>query len=188
MFASQGKKPYHSINFVTCHDGFTLNDLVSYNGKHNEENGENNRDGCDSNLSYNCGFEGATANPQIERMRNRQIRNFILTLLISQGTPMLLAGDEFRRGQQGNNNAYCQDNSISWIDWNNADLNNQMLSFTKRAIEFRKAHPVFRREEFFDGSKNEIQWYESNGTTPDWNKISHFLAFKISVTSFIKKD
>ncbi len=188
LFASQGKKPYHSINFVTCHDGFTLNDLVSYNGKHNEENGENNRDGCDSNLSYNCGFEGATANPQIERMRNRQIRNFILTLLISQGTPMLLAGDEFRRGQQGNNNAYCQDNSISWIDWNNADLNNQMLSFTKRAIEFRKAHPVFRREEFFDGSKNEIQWYESNGTTPDWNKISHFLAFKISGTSFIKKD
>ncbi|MBO4405093.1 MAG: glycogen debranching protein GlgX [Treponema sp.] len=188
LFASQGKKPYHSINYVTCHDGFTMNDLVSYNGKHNEENGEGNRDGTDSNWSWNMGFEGATANPLIERARNRQIRNFILTLLISQGTPMLLAGDEFRRGQQGNNNAYCQDNDMSWIDWSNADLNNQLVWFTKQAIELRKVHPVFRRENFFDGSKNEIQWFDRDGTNPDWNKISHFLAFKICGSSFKKDD
>lgn len=181
LFASSGRKPWNSINYVCCHDGFTMNDLVSYNGKHNEENGEGNRDGSDSNWSYNNGYEGGTANPQIERTRNRQMRNYILTELISQGTPMILAGDEFRRGQQGNNNAYCQDNDISWVDWNNCNLNKNLVSFTKRAIELRKRHPVFRREEFFSGKGDipDIQWYNKDCANPDWNKISKFLAFRL---------
>ena len=183
LFAFSGRKPWNSVNYVCCHDGFTMNDLVSYNTKHNEENGEENRDGSDSNWSYNHGYEGATANPQIERTRNRQMRNFILTELVSQGTPMLLAGDEFRRGQQGNNNAYCQDNDISWVDWNNCNLNKNLVTFTKRAIELRKNHKVFRRNEFFSGkvqaSVPDIQWYNKDGSNPDWNKISRFLAFRL---------
>lgn len=190
LFAAEGKKPYHSINYVACHDGFTMNDLVSYNCKHNEENGEDNRDGSDNNWSYNCGFEGPTANPVIERHRNRQMRNFILTVLISQGTPMLLAGDEFRRGQQGNNNAYCQDNDISWVDWNNADLNRNLVAFTKRAIQLRLSHPVFTRKEFFSGKGEvpDIQWFAKDGSNPDWNKISHFLAFRLGGECCRKED
>lgn len=177
------RKPYCGINYVTCHDGFTMNDLVSYNGKHNDENGECNRDGTDSNWSYNHGYEGPTRNPHIEKMRNKQMRNFILTLLISQGTPMLLGGDEFRRGQQGNNNAYCQDNEISWFDWSVLDMNESIHTFTKRAIEMRKKHSVFRRENFFQGAKNgtpDIQWYDIDGSNPDWNKLSRFVAFTLS--------
>ena len=191
LFINSGRKPFHSINYVTCHDGFTMNDLVSYNGKHNEENGEENRDGNDSNWSYNYGWEGATANPKIETLRNRQMKNFILTLLISQGTPMLLGGDEFRRGQQGNNNAYCQDNDISWFDWNNANINRNLVTFTKRAIELRKKHAVFRRTDFFKGAadsgKSDIQWYNKNGSNPDWSKISRFLAFSLNGSS-VKND
>lgn len=183
LFTISGRAPYHSINYVCCHDGFTMNDLVSYNGKHNDENGEGNRDGSDSNWSYNHGYEGPTLNPVIEKMRNRQMRNYILTLLISQGTPMLLGGDEFRRGQQGNNNAYCQDNDISWFDWGNCSLNSALVSFTRKAIRLRKDHPVFRRTEFFKGSmagkKPDIQWYAADGSNPDWSKISRFLAFRL---------
>ncbi len=181
LFTISGRTPAHSINYVTCHDGFTMNDLVSYNHKHNDENGEENRDGTDSNWSYNHGYEGPTANPLIEKRRNRQMRNFLLTLLISQGTPMLLGGDEFRRGQHGNNNAYCQDNEISWFDWNNAGINAKLLAFTKRAIALRKNHAVFRRPVFFQGHKAgcvpDIQWYNADGSNPDWNTISRFLAF-----------
>ena len=183
LFTISGRAPYHSINYVCCQDGFTMNDLVSYNGKHNDENGEGNRDGSDSNWSYNHGYEGPTLNPVIEKMRNRQMRNYILTLLISQGTPMLLGGDEFRRGQQGNNNAYCQDNDISWFDWGNCSLNSALVSFTRKAIRLRKDHPVFRRTEFFKGSmagkKPDIQWYAADGSNPDWSKISRFLAFRL---------
>lgn len=183
LFTISGRAPYHSINYVCCHDGFTMNDLVSYNGKHNDENGEGNRDGSDSNWSYNHGYEGSTLNPVIEKMRNRQMRNYMLTLLISQGTPMLLGGDEFRRGQQGNNNAYCQDNDISWFDWGNCSLNSALVSFTRKAIRLRKDHPVFRRTEFFKGSmagkKPDIQWYAADGSNPDWSKISRFLAFRL---------
>ncbi|MBP5442169.1 MAG: glycogen debranching enzyme, partial [Treponema sp.] len=178
------RKPWVGINYVTCHDGFTMNDLVSYNSKHNEENGEDNRDGTDSNWSYNHGYEGPTKNPSIERMRNKQMRNYILTLMISQGTPMLLGGDEFRRGQQGNNNAYCQDNDISWFDWGICSLNEKLVNFTKHAIELRKRHPVFRRKEFFQGAKAasgpDIQWYNPDGSNPDWNELSRFLAFTLS--------
>ena len=183
LFTISGRAPYHSINYVCCHDGFTMNDLVSYNGKHNDENGEGNRDGSDSNWSYNHGYEGPTLNPVIEKMRNRQMRNYMLTLLISQGTPMLLGGDEFRRGQQGNNNAYCQDNDISWFDWGNCDLNSALVSFTRKAIGLRKNHPVFHRTEFFKGNmagkQPDIQWYAADGSNPDWSKISRFLAFRL---------
>ncbi|MBQ1870365.1 MAG: glycogen debranching protein GlgX [Treponema sp.] len=180
----QFRRPCNSINYITCHDGFTMNDLVSYNGKHNEENGEANRDGNDSNWSYNFGFEGPTANPSIERTRTRQMKNFILTMLISQGTPMLLAGDEFRRGQQGNNNAYCQDNETSYIDWGICRLNDRLVTFTQRAIELRKKHAVFRRENFFKGNKAgevpDIQWYAYDGSLPDWNVMQNFLGFTLS--------
>ena len=183
IYASSGRKPGHSINYVTCHDGFTMNDLVSYNHKHNEENGEDNRDGTDSNWSYNHGYEGATANPAIEKRRNKQMRNFLLTELIAQGTPMILGGDEFRRGQQGNNNAYCQDNDTSWFDWTLIPLNEKILTFTKRAIALRKRHAVFRRETFFRGQHAgdvpDIQWYNPDGSNPDWKEISRFLAFRL---------
>ena len=185
------RKPWVGINYVTCHDGFTMNDLVSYNGKHNEENGEDNRDGTDSNWSYNHGYEGPTLNPHIEKMRNKQVRNYILTLMISQGTPMLLGGDEFRRGQQGNNNAYCQDNDISWFDWGILKINRRILTFTKRAIEMRKKHSVFRRENFFRGSRDgvmDIQWYDTDGSNPDWNKLSRFLAFTLSGRDCLNDD
>ena len=185
IYAASGRKPYHSINFVSCHDGFTLNDVVSYCNKHNEQNGEGNRDGSDNNNSYNYGYEGVSQNIKIENKRLLQIKNFILTLLISQGTPMLLGGDEFRRTQGGNNNAYCQDNEISWFNWMLEKENEQLLEFTRRAIALRKKHPIFRRSEFFCGNKDssgiaDICWYTREGTIPDWNKVSHFLAFRLS--------
>lgn len=192
LFALSERKPWHSINYITCHDGFTMNDLVSYNAKHNEENGEGNRDGNDSNWSYNHGFEGPTANPSIERLRNKQMKNLILTLLISQGTPMLLGGDEFRRGQQGNNNAYCQDNDISWFDWDSAMLNDRLITFTRRAIAMRKVHSAFRRSEFFQGEKAgsqpDIRWYDIDGSQPDWNNTSRFLAFTLGGENCINDD
>ncbi len=183
LFSISGRSPAHSINFITCHDGFTLNDLVSYNHKHNEENGEENRDGTDSNWSYNHGFEGPTKNPVIERNRLKKIRNFILTLLISEGTPMILGGDEFRRTQGGNNNAYCQDNETSWFDWTIAEQNAELTEFVKRAVALRKNHAVFHRKKFFDGAKAgsvpDIQWYNSDGSSPDWNKLSRFVAYTL---------
>ena len=184
LYTISGRNPSFSINYVTSHDGFTMNDLVSYNHKHNDENGEGSRDGTDSNWSYNHGYEGPTNNPRIERLRNKQMKNFLLTLLVSEGTPMLLGGDEFRRGQEGNNNAYCQDNDISYFDWGIANLNSSLIEFTRRAILFRRKHSVFRRHTFFGGQRPgtpgpDIQWYNADGSTPEWTKLSRFLAYRL---------
>jgi glycogen operon protein len=156
LFNKRGRKPWSSVNFITAHDGFTLNDLVSYNDKHNEANGENNRDGHSHNLSWNCGHEGPTDNPDIRALRARQRRNFIATLFFSQGTPMLLAGDEFGRTQNGNNNAYAQDNEISWIDWEGIDDEARALQrFTDRIIAIRNTQPILRRRRFLTGHYNK---------------------------------
>ena len=192
LFTISGRSPSHSINYVTCHDGFTMNDLVSYNHKHNDDNGEENRDGTDSNWSYNHGYEGPTKNPVIERRRNKQMRNYILTMLISIGTPMLLGGDEFRRGQEGNNNAYCQDNEISWFDWSIAGLNSSLIEFTRRAIALRRKHAAFRRATFFQGQRAgsipDIQWFDMDGSTPEWNKISRFIAYELVGQYCVNED
>jgi glycogen operon protein len=170
-----GKRPSASINFVVAHDGFTLNDLVTYNEKHNEANGEGNNDGESHNRSWNCGVEGPTDDPEIIALRNRQKRNFLATLLLSQGIPMLLGGDEISRTQGGNNNAYCQDSIISWFDWENADQT--LLDFTRRLIRLRKKHPIFRRRRFFEGKAihgagvHDIKWVTPEGqemSDEDW--------------------
>lgn len=185
LYNHDGRSPLSSINFITAHDGFTLNDLVSYNGKHNDENGENNRDGSDDNLSYNHGYEGDCTNPKIENLRIKKIKNFLIYLFVSQGVPMLLGGDEMRRTQGGNNNAYCQDNSISWYNWNLAETNAGLVRFTSNLINLRKSHNVFCRKEFFrdtygSGDVPEINWYDINAKNPDWNKMKRFLGFKLS--------
>jgi isoamylase len=152
LYESDGRDPFSSINFITAHDGFTLRDLVSYNQKHNEANQENNQDGTDDNRSWNCGAEGETEDPEILALRARQQRNFITTLMVSQGTPMLLGGDERSRTQGGNNNAWCQDNAVSWFDWGLPEIAENLHDFTRRAIKLRLSHPVFRRESFLAGS------------------------------------
>jgi isoamylase len=162
----QNKGPARSLNFVTCHDGFTLNDLVSYKQKHNNENGEFNRDGSDANYSDNCGVEGPSQDPAVEGIRDRLIKNFLLTLFISRGVPMLLSGDEFRRSQRGNNNAYCQDNEVSWVDWSLLEKHKEIHRFTRGMIAFRRAHPVLRREKFYTDA--EIKWFAPNGGHLDW--------------------
>ncbi len=149
LYEATGRRPFASINFVTCHDGFTLADLVSYNDKHNEANGEGGRDGSDDNRSWNCGVEGPTDDPAILALRRQQMRNFLATLFLSQGVPMLLGGDELGRTQGGNNNAYCQDSPVSWYDW--AQVDRDLLSWTRRLIALRRSHPVFRRRRFFQG-------------------------------------
>lgn len=185
LYSNDGRKPFHSVNFLTSHDGFTLNDLVSYNGKHNDENGEENHDGSDNNCSFNYGFEGPTTNRKIERIRIRQIKNLMLSLLISQGTPMILGGDEFRRTQNGNNNAYCQDNEMSWFNWVQQEKNVEIFRFVRRLIEFRLKHPAFRRPEFFEGKDHshdlipDILWYDERGQITDWSKSNHFVSFKL---------
>ncbi|MCL2264892.1 MAG: glycogen debranching protein GlgX [Treponema sp.] len=185
LYLRDGRKPFHSINFVTSHDGFTMNDLVSYNGKHNEENGELNRDGSDNNLSYNYGTEGSTGDPVINVIREKQIKNFFATLMVSLGTPMLLGGDEFARTQKGNNNAYCQDNEISWHDWSLLEKNAGLFRFVKEIIAFRLRHPGFMRPEFFTGRGGaykaipDISWFGADGIVPDWEKIGHFLALRL---------
>lgn len=160
------ESPLNSINFVTSHDGFTVNDLVSYARKHNEANGEDNRDGLNENYGENNGSEGPTDDPRIEMMRLRQIKNLLATLLLSRGVPMLLGGDEFRRTQRGNNNAYCQDNTTSWYDWVLAERNAELLRFVQRLIAFRKAHPVLRAETFY--TEAEVAWFGAAGGSPDW--------------------
>ena len=155
LYETSGRRPVASINFVTCHDGFTLADLVSYNGKHNEGNGEDNRDGTDDNRSWNCGVEGPAEDPEVNELRARQQRNFLVTLFLSQGVPMLLAGDEISRTQAGNNNAYCQDNEISWVDWSRAAGERDLLAFTQKVARLRRRHPVFRRRRFFTGAYRE---------------------------------
>ena len=171
LYESNGRRPNASINFVTAHDGFTLRDLVSYNDKHNEANGEGNRDGERHNLSWNSGVEGPTDDPEIEELRDRRVRAFFATLLLSQGVPMIVMGDELGRTQGGNNNAYCQDNETSWIDWD--DVDSELLAFVRELIAFRERHPVFRRRRWFQGSEvlgealatqNDIGWFTPGGT------------------------
>ncbi|HBG17901.1 MAG TPA: glycogen debranching enzyme GlgX [Desulfobulbaceae bacterium] len=177
LYANSSRLPFASINFVTCHDGFTLNDLVSYNEKHNEANGEENRDGENHNRSWNCGAEGPTDDEQVLQLRRRQIHNFLATLLLSQGVPMLLGGDEFGRTKQGNNNAYCQDNEITWYDWEAVDQ--ELLAFCRKLIRFRKSHPTFRRRGWFQGKRihgsdtRDIAWFTFQGepmTDQDWQE------------------
>ena len=168
LYQTEGRSPHASINFVTCHDGFTLNDLVSYNQKHNEANREENRDGTDYNLSWNCGVEGSTNDPKILELRERQKRNFVATLFIAQGVPMLWAGDEISRTQKGNNNAYCQDNEVSWMDWTMDDSKRTLLDFTRTCVYLMKSHPVLRRRKFFQGknlfgSFKDIIWLHPEG-------------------------
>ncbi|CAN5172343.1 glycogen debranching protein GlgX [soil metagenome] len=174
LYETSGRRPYASINFVTAHDGFTLNDLVSYNEKHNAANGEGNRDGESHNRSWNCGIEGPTDDPAINRLRGRQVRNLLTTLLLSQGVPMLLAGDELGRTQQGNNNAYCQDNETSWIDWEWAVEHHELHEFARRLVALRRSHPVFRTRRWFQGRSirggihdNDIAWLKPDGTEMD---------------------
>ena len=170
LYQRGGRSPHASINFLTAHDGFTLRDLVSYNDKHNEANGEESRDGESHNRSWNCGAEGPTDDPAINALRSRQQRNFLATMMLSQGVPMLLGGDELGRTQQGNNNAYCQDNELSWFDWEHADR--ELLEFSRKLIALRRAHPIFRRRGWFDGKPlrgtdaeaiNDIEWLGPNG-------------------------
>ncbi|HEX5048555.1 MAG TPA: glycogen debranching protein GlgX [Gammaproteobacteria bacterium] len=168
QFALAGKAPQNGINFVTCHDGFTLYDLVSYDRKHNEANAEHNRDGRDDNYSWNSGIEGPTDDPGILRVREQRARNHVAILLLSQGVPMLLGGDEVLRSQLGNNNAYCQDNPISWVDWSFSPAARGMLRFTRELIALRKRHPSLRRTRFLDDGSDEIRWYGENGEPPDW--------------------
>jgi isoamylase len=170
LYQDDGRRPFASINFVTAHDGFTLTDLVSYNDKHNEANGEGGRDGAEDNRSWNCGVEGPTDDPEIIALRARQRRNLLATLLLSQGVPMLLHGDEMGRTQQGNNNAYCQDNELSWVDWSILEDNADLVEFVGRVTEFRKRHPVFRRRRFFAGKPirkggelRDIAWFTPSG-------------------------
>jgi glycogen operon protein len=178
IFNKRGRRPWASVNFITAHDGYTLNDLVSYNEKHNEANGEDNKDGHDHNLSFNYGVEGPTDDPEIRSLRSRQIRNMMATLLFSQGTPMLLAGDEFARTQKGNNNAYCQDNEVSWIDWEGIDEDGvELLEFTRKLIQLRQNLPILRRVRFLSGVYNEeldvkdVTWLTPSGdemTPENW--------------------
>ena len=175
LYEPGGRRPYHSINFVTSHDGFPLNDLTSYEQKHNEANGEGNRDGDNNNYSHNYGIEGPTRRVAFERIRLRQIKNMMATLLLSQGVPMLLAGDECRRTQRGNNNAYCQDNEISWFDWRLVDENADLVRFCRGLITFRRQQPTVRRKTFFSGRPHnelgllDVNWYSAVGTAIDWH-------------------
>jgi glycogen operon protein len=170
LYQHSGRRPYASINFVTAHDGFTLNDLVCYNDKHNELNGDNNTDGDNNNQSWNCGAEGPTDDPEINELRERQCRNFLTTLFLSQGVPMLPGGDEWGRTQNGNNNAYCQDNEISWLNWERDEKQNQLLEFTRKLIQLRRDHPVFRRPKFFQGRRirgseiKDVMWFNPGGS------------------------
>ena len=177
LYETSGRRPVASINFVTCHDGFTLTDLVSYNSKHNQANGEGNHDGSDDNRSWNCGAEGPASDGAIIALRARQRRNFLATLFCSQGVPMMLAGDELGRTQDGNNNAYCQDNEVSWMDWSTAQANSDLLEFTRVVSKLRRDHPVFRRRRFFrgspagDGHLADIAWLTPSGremADQDW--------------------
>jgi isoamylase len=179
LYEPAGRKIFASVNFVTAHDGFTLRDLVSYNGKHNEANGEENRDGSDDNQSWNCGVEGETDDPGVNALRDRQQRNLLATLLVSQGVPMITAGDEMGRTQGGNNNAYCQDDEISWLDWNLDDRRRALLGFTRRLIRIRLSQPVLQRLTFFrgdhlwDSSLKDLAWFRPDGTemtAQDWGK------------------
>ena len=181
LYPQEDREPNRSINFITCHDGFTLNDLVSYNRKHNLANGQANRDGTDTNFSWNCGVEGPTGDPTVERLRLRQIKNFLTILLVSQGTPMLLMGDEVRRTQHGNNNAYCQDNELSWFDWTALEPQAGLLRFVSGLVHFVQSREIFREERFWskNGKQAHISWHGVRLGQPDWGDNSHSLAFSL---------
>jgi isoamylase len=190
LYEQSGRRPYASVNFVTAHDGFTLNDLVSYNQKHNEANGEDNRDGEDNNLTWNCGIEGPTDDDAVNALRARQRRNFLATLLLSQGAPMICGGDEIGRTQHGNNNAYCQDNELSWLDWERARGEQDLLAFCRYLTGLRRRHPVFRRRRFFQGRSirgagvKDLTWFEPSGremTDQAWQtSFARSLAVRLS--------
>jgi isoamylase len=194
LYETSARRPVASVNFVTCHDGFTMADLVSYNDKHNEANGQGGTDGTSDNRSWNCGAEGPADDPAVCELRARQIRNFLVTLFCSQGVPMLLAGDELGRTQRGNNNPYCQDNEISWVDWEDASKHAELLDFTRALVELRRAHPVFRRRRFFSGQPafgdsgglGDIIWLTPSGSAmsqDDWRDGRH-----MSVGVFLNGD
>ena len=198
LYGRGGRKPYASINFVTAHDGFTLNDLVTYNDKHNEANGEGNRDGHDHNLSWNHGVEGPTDDVKITALRERQKRNFLTTLLLSQGVPMLCGGDEIGRTQQGNNNAYCQDNEISWVDWTLDTRRRDLLTFARYVSRLRRRHPVFRRRQFFFGRPlrgsdvKDLTWFRCDGgemTQDDWtNAYTRCFGLRLAGDAIVEPD
>ena len=186
IYLKSGRSPFHSINFVTSHDGFTLRDLVSYNEKHNERNGEEGRDGDSNNLSWNCGVEGESGDPAIEELRLRQQKNFFFLLLVSEGVPMILAGDEFGRTQRGNNNAYCQDNEIGWVDWSLLEKNRGLHRFVKMMIRFRKTHRLLKFHEYIfastDKAKAEIHFHGVRPEMPDWSYDARSLGIKAKAT------
>jgi len=198
LYAHNGRLPYASINFITAHDGFTLHDLVSYNDKHNDANGEENRDGHNDNLSWNCGTEGETNDPQVLALRERQKRNFLATLFLSQGVQMLLAGDELGRTQRGNNNAYCQDNELSWIDWHLDRPRRELLDFTRFLIRLVRAHPVLRRRNFFQGRHirgsevKDLAWFRPDGremSDDDWgNPETRCFALRLAGDAIEERD
>jgi len=183
LYPQEDREPNRSINFITCHDGFTLNDLVSYTQKHNEANREQNRDGADVNFSWNCGVEGPTTDAAVEALRVRQIKNFFTLLFVSQGTPMILMGDEVRRTQGGNNNGYCQNNQISWFDWRGLEEHADLLRFVRGLIQFTQSREIFRAERFWNTTSGEappvIRWHGTQLETPDWGFDSHSLAFEL---------
>lgn len=198
LYEHSGRKPHASVNFISAHDGFTLHDLVTYNAKHNEANQEDNRDGNDSNHSWNCGVEGETDDPAINALRARQKRNLLATLMFSQGIPMLVAGDEMGRTQHGNNNAYCQDNEISWLSWELQQQDRDLLEFTQRIISLRKAHPLFRRRYFFQGlpirggEVKDIVWLNPGGgemSDAEWNQaFSRCLGVYLAGDTLLETD
>lgn len=195
LYQTSGRLPINSVNFVTCHDGFTLYDLVSYNEKHNHANGEDNRDGDNQNHSRNYGAEGVTDDPAVNALRQKQVKNFMAILLLSQGVPMILAGDEVLRSQQGNNNSYCQDNALSWFNWDLLDKNQEMFHFTRAMIHLRKRHPSLMQRQFLTGSntdalkKADVYWHGTQLNEPQWNDpSSHVLAFTLSGTTPEEED
>ena len=198
LYGKGGRRPYDSINFVTAHDGFTLHDLVSYSDKHNEANGEGNRDGHNDNLSWNCGVEGPTGDPKVLVLREQQKRNFLATLLLSQGVPMLCGGDEVGRTQRGNNNAYCQDNEISWFDWRLDNTRKDLLAFTRHLIALRRAHPAFRRRHFFAGRSlwgsevKDLSWFRPDGkemTEESWrDPLAHCIGLRLAGDAIAEVD
>jgi glycogen operon protein len=180
LYPQPDRQPNRSVNFITAHDGFTLNDLVSYNHKQNFMNGEFNQDGLNANFSWNCGIEGPTDDPETEALRIRQIKNFTTILMLSQGTPMLLMGDEVRRTQLGNNNAYCQDNEISWFNWDLLQEQVDLLRFVKKMIQFYREHHLFHAEEYWTlPGGPDIFWHGVTLEQPDWGQDSHSLAFEL---------
>ena len=191
LYQAGGRQPYHSINFIVSHDGFTLNDLVSFEDKHNEANNEGNRDGDNNNYSSNYGIEGPTRNRDVERLRLRQIKNKLATLFLSQGVPMLLAGDEARRTQRGNNNAYCQDNAFSWFDWKLIEKNESLVRFTRELIHFRRDEPTVRRRDFFNGQPlrpgdlPDVAWFGPDGRPMDWSHCTGSLTCVFGATHHV---